>query len=197
MVATNRDININASLGQTTATGPGPAELPDVQVERRDPIDIATAMQQLEGLRRQGGYGGGRRTGGRGYQPNMINGGLVGGRPYMPKAGYNNPSFGGGSGGAPTSDPNAGRVKKYLKVSPGYGGFGGYVPATANEPGAIFAGYMDAGSAPSSVSIGGSTTPGTYSTLPSFTQYQANSGGYVPGVSNQLSALSNLLQRNQ
>jgi hypothetical protein len=161
------DINIQASLGQTTATGPAAAQLPDVQVERRDPIDAFQAAQQLEGLRRRfGGFGGGG-----GYtNPTMINGGLRGGRDQMPsnqygaRGGFSHYQGGGGGfGNAPMQamDPMAGKQKRYVKPMSGFGGFGGMVATTANDPGAVFAGYMDAGDMPQNAQIigGGGPSP--------------------------------------
>lgn len=190
----NRDINIQASLGKTTASGPGPAELPDVQVERRQPIDVYGAARQLEGLRGLGGGGGGY-SGGRGYNPNMINGGLIGGKAsYIPQQ----PSYGGGGGfsQAPQTSSVPDRVPTYLAMSPGYGGFGGYRPATANEPGAVFAGYKDPRSLPDSVNVMPNPTnpnPGQSST--NFTQFQADSGAYVPGANSALTQLLALARR--
>ena len=87
------NIDIKAGLGRTTATGPGPAALPDVQVERRQPIDVAQAASQLEGLRRYGGYGN-YSPQGSGYGGGMAHGlPGVGGRPYIPPTGH---SGGGG-----------------------------------------------------------------------------------------------------
>jgi len=90
-MANDNNIRIDTSLGRTRAVGPGPAELPDVQVERRDPIDVQQAAQQLRGLQQMGGYGGYR---GGGYNPTGINQGLRGGHAYVPPP----TTYGGGGG---------------------------------------------------------------------------------------------------
>ena len=174
----NNDINIKTSLDRTRATGPGPAELPDVTVERRDPIDVNQAMQQLRGLQNMGGY---RRGGG--YNPTGINQGLRGGHAYVPPP----TTYGGGGGFSNSGMPGGGGApaqrKRYVKPMSGFGGFGGMVATTANDPQAVFAGYMDAQDMPQHVDILGGGGPSPVS------QYSPESM-----AQNQIQAIQQALQ---
>jgi hypothetical protein len=62
-------------------------------------------------------------------------------------------------GGGGYSQPA--QQKRYVKPMSGFGGFGGMVATTANDPGAVFAGYMDAGDMPQNTQIigGGGPSP--------------------------------------
>lgn len=156
------DIEINAGLGRSTATGPGAPALPDLEMR-----DYLTPFQSGYYPRMGRGRGGG---GGGLYQP------LRAGKGYS----YSRPNVGVGSGSpnaAPSVQqvPQQSEVPTYVKMMHGPGIIGGYRPATANEPGAVFAGYKPAAGMPDQVSV-----------APMPQSSPAEASGFPPGMYGQV-----------
>jgi len=167
----NRDININASLEKTTATGPGPLQVPTLNFDKyplpQIPDPRYLAQQQYKAMQAP--------------RPNDMamafqhlgrGGGTTGLRNAPQQGGYQ------ASGGVPQ-----GMVPTYVKPSHGFNMGGGMRPATGNEPGAVFAGYVPAAGMPQSVEVGSPGGPSPASLGPGKQQLSIQ-------LQNQLAALS-------
>lgn len=139
----NRDINIKASLEKTTATGPGPLQVPTLNLKSYDLPHIPDPryLQQLQAMR----------------MPQMPQ---LSPQQMMPQRVTRRPGMGSGglsnSYAPPATGPGGvpyGMVPTYVSPSTGFNMGGGYRQATANEPGAIFAGYVPESAMPQQVNV--------------------------------------------